>query len=121
VLTPVSIQSVPSLAASNRMLRVLSSLLLALPASLSSGVVPHISEEDIHGGVIKLRDGKSDSSESLESQGFTDHGRDIVRNCRLDESDSLHNYASEDIEKMRNISLSDYQGSISLVVNLASF
>ena len=28
---------------------------------------------------------------------------------RLDESDSLHNYASEDIEKMRNISLSDYQ------------
>jgi len=61
------------------------------------------------------------SSESLESQGFTDHGRDIVRNCRLDESDSLHNYASEDIEKMRNISLSDYQGSISLVVNLASF
>lgn len=43
------------------------------------------------------------------------------RQCREDATDSLFNYAAENIEKTENISLSEYKGNITLVVNLASF
>jgi hypothetical protein len=43
------------------------------------------------------------------------------RNCRIENTDDLFKYNSLDIEKDNNISLSNYQGNVSLVVNLASF
>jgi len=43
------------------------------------------------------------------------------KKCRSDDSDSLYNYFSQDIEKQNNISLADYEGNVTLVVNLASF
>jgi len=39
----------------------------------------------------------------------------------LEDTTSLHNFITEDIEKTQNVSLSDYSGQVLLVVNLASF
>merc|ERR1712121_51766 len=39
----------------------------------------------------------------------------------MEDTTSLHNFITEDIEKIQNISMSDYSGQVLLVVNLASF
>jgi len=43
------------------------------------------------------------------------------RKCRMDTTDSLYNYYSEDIEKKNNISMREYEGKVTLIVNVASF
>eukprot|EP00088_Acartia_fossae_P028607 TRINITY_DN29413_c0_g1_i1.p1 TRINITY_DN29413_c0_g1~~TRINITY_DN29413_c0_g1_i1.p1 ORF type:complete len:101 (-),score=20.56 TRINITY_DN29413_c0_g1_i1:56-358(-) len=98
--------------------RYLTFLTLLSPALGQLGGVPHISEVDIHDGVIQIttRISKSfgdDANSSVPEKNY--------RNCRVDPSDNLYKYSSLDIEKENNISLSDYQGNVSLVVNLASF
>jgi glutathione peroxidase len=80
--------------------------------------IPHISEVDIHDGIIEIN--------TRISKAFGDEANSSVptknyRNCRIDTTDNLFKYTSLDIEKENNVSLSNYQGNVSLVVNLASF
>jgi glutathione peroxidase len=97
--------------------RYLTFLTLLSPALGQLGV-PHISEVDIHDGVIQIstRIQKSFGDEANSSLPEKNY-----KNCRLDDSQNLYEYSSLDIEKQNNISLGDYKGNVSLVVNLASF
>jgi len=99
------------------MARYLTFLTLLSP---TLGQIPHISEADIHDGIIdtSVRVSKAFGGDGLEEGSVPEKN---YRNCRIDTSDNLYNYSSLDIEKQNNISLSSYQGNVSLVVNLASF
>jgi len=99
------------------MARYLPLLTLFSPA-IGNGVIPHISERNIKDGKIipTARDERAfgdDDSSPVPPENF--------KKCRMDTTDSLYNYFSEDIEKKNNISLGDYEGNVTLVVNLASF
>lgn len=80
--------------------------------------VPHISEVDIHDGMIEI---KTRISKSFGDDNSSSVPEKNYRNCRIENTDNLFKYNSLDIEKENNISLSNYQGNVSLVVNLASF
>jgi len=100
------------------MARYLPLLTLFSPA-IGEGVIPHISEKNI-------KDGRIPSMPARDDRAFGDDDSSPVppenfKKCRMDTSDSLYNYFSEDIEKKNNISLADYEGNVTLVVNLASF
>jgi len=98
-------------------------LLAALGAHPLTGTdVPHVSESDFHDGNYQLlpRHEKSLSDEAAEDKGFQAVPQENFRLCRSGE-DSLFNYHSENLDKSANISLAQYKGNVSLVVNLASF
>jgi len=93
-------------------------LITLLAPAFGEGVIPHISERN-------FKDGKFGSM-SRDDRAFGDDESSPVpaenfKKCRMDTSDNLYNYFSEDIEKKNNVSLADYEGNVTLVVNLASF
>jgi len=54
----------------------------------------------------------------FESNGLSPDDFNV---CRRDTSDSLFNYSSRDVEKENTISLADYKGNVTLVVNVATY
>jgi len=96
-------------------------VLTLLTPTLGQGIVPHISEKQFNEGRFEV------SSSNREHRGLEDLEDSSTvpsnnyKKCRLDTADSLYNYFSEDIEKENNVSMSTYEGNVTLVVNLASF
>merc|ERR1711885_42401 len=90
-----------------------------LPVSaFGSGAVKHVMEGEEY--AVTSRQEKS-----ISPRGFgSDVPEDKFKECdEPKDSKSFHDFTTEDIEKLNNVSFSDpeYAGKVLLVVNLASF
>lgn len=98
---------------------MLSSLLSLGPGSMAAAedTLRRVKEgEEYELPNYKARQGRGlQLDNSIEEEEFKD--------CKEGTSgaESLHQFTTEDIEKANNVSLSQYQGQVLLVVNLASF
>jgi len=102
------------------MARLLPVLAALSPYSVFShnGGVKHVLEGEEYG--VSSRQDKS-----ISTRGFgNDVAEDKFKECfEPKDSTSFHDFTTEDIEKLNNVSFSDpeYAGKVLLVVNLASF
>jgi len=98
---------------------VLLSMSMTLMVDCHTNQIKHVLEGDEYKIIQESRQQKSVQTLCNEIP------KEKLQNCFREEGDnrSFHDFSSQDIEKMRNVSFNhtDYVGNVLLVVNLASF
>jgi len=98
---------------------VLLSMSMTLMVDCQINQIRHVQEGDEYKIIQESRQEKSVQTLCNEIP------KEKLQNCYREDGDdrSFHDFWSEDIEKMRNVSFNhpDYVGNVLLVVNLASF